>query len=112
LASVTLGDGVQVGKGAFISDYDVDNNYAFYSSLTQLSIGNNVVLGADAFNGATELTAATLGSNVSIGDRAFYNCTSNKVYKRFPHFGTDKILISGLTRMHLYRYFSVKSFAG
>jgi len=97
IASIVIGDGAIIGEGAFMLDrnsslpdpehedipYYVEDGkriyyYVFKSSLTSLTVGNDVKLGVAAFFGATKLETVTLGENVEIGDRAFYNATELK----------------------------------
>ncbi len=47
--------------------------YELHSALTGLTIGNNAVIGDNAFQGAASLESVTLGSNATIGYMAFYN---------------------------------------
>lgn len=56
--------------------YDTANNTN--SSLTSLTVGNNVVLGERAFAGNALLNSLTLGDNAKIGGYAFFNATSLK----------------------------------
>ncbi len=90
IATVTVGDGANLGLGAFMLSRD--NNYKlvcetlasgkkqysfeYLSALTSLTIGDNVTIGESAFMGAAKLVGVTLGEGVSIGDRAFYSCAS------------------------------------
>ena len=89
LASVTIGDDVVLGKFAFqisvdnvfqVKNFDEgDEKYFYYefnSPLTELIIGNNVVIGDNAFANAADLVNVTLGENTQIGKQAFYNCTA------------------------------------
>ena len=52
--------------------------YEFATALKNLTIGNNVVIGDNAFTNAASLEAVTLGENAKIGYMAFYNNTSLK----------------------------------
>ena len=93
LATVVIGDNVDIGLGAFMLDRDsslanVDDDdvpyfydngrriyyYEFKSALTSLTIGKNVTIGDSAFFGATKLKSVILGEGATIGTRAFYNC--------------------------------------
>lgn len=102
LTSVVLGDGVKVGRSAFMissdnysfASYEYNKKvwnaetesydtrkmnvyyYVFLSSLESLEIGDGVTLGDYAFHGASKLQTATLGNGTVIGDYAFYNCKS------------------------------------
>ncbi len=92
LASVTVGNNVTIGNGAFsLNTYsnmkieaetlpeDVFTtiyHVAFESPLTSLTIGNGVHIGERAFLGAVKLKSVSLGDNVTIGDYAFYNAAS------------------------------------
>ncbi len=52
-------------------------DYAFSNTkLTEVSIGENAIVGEGAFFRATSLTTATLGANSSYGLGAFQNCTA------------------------------------
>ena len=94
LATVVIGNDVVVGKYAFghnkdniytITSYDEQKGegeetetekyfyYSFSTALTSLTIGDNVVLGENAFCNAHSLESVTLGANVEIGKMAFYN---------------------------------------
>ena len=86
LESVAIGNDVTLGDYAFnvskdnnfiISSYTEDGEKRFYyefaTALTELTIGDNVVLGESAFNGAASLETVTLGENAQIGSMAFYN---------------------------------------
>jgi len=88
LKSVTIGDGVPVGEYAFAAVSTVNAYYYntertlaillndYDTSLTSVTIGDNVYLGTAAFRGAEKLTNVTMGSSVSIGDYAFFDCSS------------------------------------
>ncbi len=91
LQSATIGDDVVIGNKAFYLDpltnwsydfYTIDEvRYYFYvyeSSLKNLSIGDNAVIGDYAFTGASALTSVELGNDAEIGDFAFYNACSLK----------------------------------
>ena len=87
LTSVTIGDDVVLGKFAFqvsvenvfkVLNYNEGGEkyfyYEFNAPLTQLTIGNNVVIGDNAFANAANLVSVTLGEGAQIGKQAFYNC--------------------------------------
>ena len=89
LQSVTIGNDVTIGKYAFAQDKDnvftvdryVENDetyfyYTFQTALTQLTIGNNAIIGENAFSNAHSLETVTLGENAQIGNMAFYNNSS------------------------------------
>ena len=93
LATVNIGNDVNVGANAFKLDWQFEENYkitllktdhedreVYYydllSSLTSLTIGDNVTLGKGAFYGASKIATITLGDNTYIGDQAFYNTES------------------------------------
>ena len=91
LQSVVIGDNVTVGDFAFsvdkdkafsVHNYDEDGEkyfyYKFSSALNSLTIGDNAVLGKNAFAFAASLEKVTLGANAQIGYMAFYNCCSLK----------------------------------
>ncbi len=91
LVSVTIGNDVTIGKYAFnqnkdniftIAHYDENGEryfyYTFQTALTQLTIGNNAVIGENAFGNAHSLETVTLGENAEIGKMAFYNNASLK----------------------------------
>ncbi len=92
LASVTIGKDAVIGNAAFAlganSNFERANEeqtggdriyYFIYTSpMTSLTIGDNVILGREAFMGAAKLETLTLGDNVTIGNRAFYNAASLK----------------------------------
>ena len=52
--------------------------YVFATDLTSLTIGDNAVIGENAFAGAASLESVTLGANAEIGYMAFYNNASLK----------------------------------
>ncbi len=95
LATVVIGNDVTIGKYAFSQDKDniftvnsynevyneVEEKYFYYTfqtALTSLTIGNNAVIGENAFNNAHSLETVTLGENAEIGNMAFYNNASLK----------------------------------
>ena len=91
LESVTIGNDVTLGKYAFnvstdnafqIKNYDEDGEryfyYVFETALKELTIGNNAVIGENAFGCAACLESVTLGENADIGYMAFYNNSSLK----------------------------------
>ncbi|MBQ8279232.1 MAG: leucine-rich repeat protein [Roseburia sp.] len=86
LAEVIIGNDVTIGKYAFnlnkdesfeVHSFDEDGEryfyYEFTSPLTTLTIGNNAVIGENAFTNAASLETVTLGENAEIGYMAFYN---------------------------------------
>lgn len=90
LESVTIGNGVTLGEGAFqaycyngnyyIDMGELDGSHYFvmgpdyYTNLTSLTIGDNVVVGYAGFLGNWNLEKVNMGSGISIGDYAFYDC--------------------------------------
>ncbi len=91
LESVTVGNDVVIGDHAFsvdkdsvfaVKNYDEDGEkyfyYIFTGKLTQLTIGDNVQIGKNAFAFAASLESVTLGENAKIGYMAFYNNSSLK----------------------------------
>ena len=91
LGTVIIGDNVTVGDYAFyvdknsvftVKNYNEDGEkyfyYSFSSALKNLTIGENAVLGSNAFANAASLEKVTLGANAEIGDMAFYNNSSLK----------------------------------
>ncbi|MBO5129904.1 MAG: leucine-rich repeat protein [Oscillospiraceae bacterium] len=52
--------------------------YTFATKLNSLTIGDNAVIGDNAFSGAASLESVTLGKNAEIGYMAFYNNSSLK----------------------------------
>ncbi|MBQ7416412.1 MAG: leucine-rich repeat protein [Oscillospiraceae bacterium] len=91
LKTVIIGNNVKIGNYAFsvdkdnsfsIEHYDEDGEryfyYKFNSALTKLIIGDNAVIGKNAFAFATALESVALGENAIIGDSAFYNNSSLK----------------------------------
>lgn len=93
LEKVTVGNGAQLGDGAFFMtigttytayDYVVEGGktYTYYhfdvtknntSSLKEVVIGDDVTIGMMAFANNMALTTLTLGEGVKVGERAFYN---------------------------------------
>ncbi|MBQ9848636.1 MAG: leucine-rich repeat protein [Clostridia bacterium] len=91
LSEIVIGNGVTIGKYAFginkdqafkvITYYEGEQKlfkYEFSSPLTSLTIGNDSVIGENAFSNAASLEAVTLGDNADIGKMAFYNTSSLK----------------------------------
>ena len=91
LQSVTVGNDVTLEKFAFnmdkdeafdISDYDENGEkyfyYEFSSKLQELTIGENAVIGENAFAGHASIETVTLGANAQVGYMAFYNCSALK----------------------------------
>lgn len=100
LATVVIGKNVRIGDNAFRLDLDqnwkqsyyeveveengqVDTQRIYYYILTSpmrsLTIGENAVIGAGAFYGASEITEIKLGAGATIGDMAFYNTVCLKI---------------------------------
>ena len=52
--------------------------YTFATSLKTVTIGDNAIIGDNAFSGAASLETVTLGANAEIGYMAFYNNSSLK----------------------------------
>ena len=88
LETVVIGNDVTLGNYAFNMDKDLsykvhnyDENgtkyfyYVFGSALNSLTIGNNAVIGENAFAYHASLKSVTLGENAQIGKQAFYSCT-------------------------------------
>ena len=95
LEQVTIGNDVTLGDFAFsmnkdyafhLKSYDAEEGgesskrfyYEFYSPLKTLTIGDNAVIGKNAFANAASLESVTLGAGADIGYMAFYNCTELK----------------------------------
>lgn len=91
LEEVVIGDNVTLGKYAFNAskdyvftvDYYIDGEdrmyyYVFSTSLKTLTIGENAVIGENAFANAASLESVTLGKGAKIGYMAFYNNCSLK----------------------------------
>ena len=91
LESVTIGNDVTLDKYAFnmsvdnifeVKNYDEDGEkyfyYEFVGGMDALTIGDNAVIGENAFAGNADLEAVTLGANADIGKMAFYNNSSLK----------------------------------
>ncbi len=86
LEEVVVGNDVTLGKYAFnvSKDYAFDVDYytegedrlyyyVFGTALKSVTIGDNVVIGDNAFTNAASLESVTLGSGAKIGYMAFYN---------------------------------------
>ena len=86
LETATIGNDVTLEDFAFSTDKDnvfkVENfdeedekyfYYVFESSFKTLTIGDNAVIGKNAFSGAAGLETVNLGANAQIGYMAFYN---------------------------------------
>lgn len=91
LHTVVIGNDVTVGDFAFSMEKDTTFQlkhyteagkkyfyYEFGSALTSLTIGDNAVIGKNAFSFAASLEKVTLGENARIGYMAFYNCDNLK----------------------------------
>ena len=92
IEKVVIGDGVKLGMGAFMLSREENNElvrdesitdkkiyyYKYLSNLTDLTIGDNVVVGNSAFMGAAALETATIGKGVTLGDQAFFSACSLK----------------------------------
>lgn len=91
LESVTIGNDVTLEDFAFSTDkdnvfkvmnFDEDGEkyfyYVFEHSLKTVTIGDNAVMGKNAFSGAASLETVNLGANAQIGYMAFYNNCSLK----------------------------------
>ena len=91
LETVTIGNNVTLEDFAFSTDKDnvfkVENfdedgkkyfYYVFDHSLKNVTIGDNAVIGKNAFAGAAGLETVSLGANAQIGYMAFYNNCSLK----------------------------------
>ena len=91
LEKVVIGDDVTIGDYAFSLNKDVafkvvkeiiDGEklfkYEFVSALTSITIGDNAVIGENAFSNASACEKVTLGENAEIGKMAFYNMSSLK----------------------------------
>ena len=91
LKTVVIGNNVTIGDHAFsvdkdnaftVRNYNEDGEkyfyYEFSTSLTSLTIGDNAVIGKNAFAFAASLEKVTLGENAQIGSMAFYNNCSLK----------------------------------
>ena len=89
LVSITIGNSVVLDKYAFNMDkdeaFDVEEyeengkkyfRYVFSSALQNLKIGENAVIGENAFAGHASIVNVELGANAEIGKMAFYNCSS------------------------------------
>ena len=91
LENVTIGNDVTLEDFAFSTDkdnvfkvknFDEDGEkyfyYVFEHSLKTVTIGDNAVIGKNAFSGAASLETVNLGANAQIGYMAFYNNCSLK----------------------------------
>ena len=91
LETVTIGNDVTLEDFAFSTDkdnvfkvknFDEDGEkyfyYVFEHSLKTVTIGDNAVIGKNAFAGAASLETVNLGANAQIGYMAFYNNCSLK----------------------------------
>ena len=91
LESVVIGDNVTLEKFAFAvnKDYafkvksfdEAGEKYFYYdfsTALKELTIGENAVIGENAFSNAASLEAVTLGANAKLDNMAFYNNASLK----------------------------------
>ena len=91
LVNVTIGKDVTLEDFAFSTDkdkvfkvrnFDEDGEkyfyYVFEHSLKTVTIGENAVIGKNAFAGAAGLETVNLGANAQIGYMAFYNNCSLK----------------------------------
>ena len=92
LASVTIGKDAVIGDRAFalhqnanFEKESAENEngekiyyFVYTSALKNLTIGDNVILGREAFGNAAKLESVAMGKNVTVGNRAFYNAASLK----------------------------------
>lgn len=91
LETATIGNNVTLGKYAFniskdismeIQHFDEDGERYFYctfrSALKELTIGENAVIGENAFTNHANLETVVLGDNAQIGYMSFYNTTALK----------------------------------
>ena len=91
LQSVIIGNNVVIGDFAFsldkndafkVASYNENGKkyfyYVFDSALNELVIGENAVIGKNAFAFAAGLENVTLGANAKIGYMAFYNACNLK----------------------------------
>ncbi len=91
LCDIVIGNDVTIGKYAFAMNKDLAFKvveaseegkkvfkYEFRSPITSLVIGNNAVIGENAFANAASLESITLGENATLEKMAFYNMSSLK----------------------------------
>ncbi len=93
LTTVVIGNNVTIGDYAFLTDlnsnFEIETyydsvkykTYAWYvlsSSIKNITIGDNAVIGKNAFANAASVETVTLGEGAEIGYMAFYNCSSLK----------------------------------
>jgi len=95
LETVTIGSNVTLGDFAFslnkdnafhLKNYDDDSGvgsgkrfyYEFWSPIKNLTIGENAVIGKNAFSNAASVESVSLGAGADIGYMAFYNCCALK----------------------------------
>ncbi len=91
LETVVIGNDVEIGDYAFslnkdvafkVEKHEIDGKklfgYEFVSSLKNITIGDNAVIGENAFSNASKAEKVTLGANAEIGKMAFYNMSSLK----------------------------------
>ncbi len=124
LATVTIGDYVEIGTGAFLLNRD-DNStlildpaytaerfysFEYLSPLTSLTIGNHVVIGDSAFLGAAKLVSVTLGEGAEIGAQAFYNACSLKEIDLSKAISIGKSAFSG-DELYMYGDSNQNSYA-
>ena len=93
LESVTIGNNVNIGAYAFMLDFSPEtykivaeaerdeHGQKIYvvelvSPMTELTIGDNAVIGNGAFYAASALKEVTLGKGARIGDEAFFSAAS------------------------------------
>lgn len=91
LVKIVIGDNVTLGKFAFNLSKDLAFEvqryphseeklfyYVFKSPIKSITIGDNAIIGDNAFANAAEVESITLGANAKIGYMAFYNNQSLK----------------------------------
>ncbi len=91
LETIVIGNNVKIGDFAFalnkdlafkvITYYEGEQKlfkYEFYSPIKSLTIGDNAVIGENAFANAASLESVSLGANAELGKMAFYNTSSLK----------------------------------
>ena len=100
LTTVVIGNDVTIGDGAFrtqvrypgsgelegvnvhIKQWEENRKtfaeYVYTSSIQNITIGDNAIIGKNAFVNAASVEKITLGENAQIDYMAFYNCTNLK----------------------------------
>ena len=91
--------------------YRYDYSTGAYSSLSKVTLGDNVQVGESAFNGNANLAELNLGNNVQIGDYAFYNAAKLASVDLSKVVSIGAYAFSGEATMDLWKYHNTWNYA-